>query len=60
MPGPDGIPHGAWSAPVAARALYDMYFCFSNGNIGSLPPDMRHSLMVFLPKGSDVRDSGPE
>eukprot|EP00959_Pyramimonas_sp_CCMP1952_P437080 9151438-Pyramimonas_sp.AAC.1 len=59
MPGPDSIPHGAGSAPVAARALYDIDRCFFNGNIESLPPDMRHCLMVVLPKGSDVRDNGP-
>eukprot|EP00959_Pyramimonas_sp_CCMP1952_P214284 4483778-Pyramimonas_sp.AAC.1 len=60
MPGPDGAPYGAWSAPSAARALYEIYLCLFNVNIESLPPDMRHSLMVVPPKGSDVRDSGPE
>eukprot|EP00959_Pyramimonas_sp_CCMP1952_P199123 4165094-Pyramimonas_sp.AAC.1 len=59
MPDPDGIPCRAWRAEPARRALYDACLCFFHGTVESLPADMCHSLMVFLPKGSDDRDDGP-
>eukprot|EP00959_Pyramimonas_sp_CCMP1952_P232594 4860925-Pyramimonas_sp.AAC.1 len=55
MPGEDGLPHGAWKVPEAARILYDVYLTLFTDDVTELPVEMGRSLMVFLPKGTDPR-----
>eukprot|EP00959_Pyramimonas_sp_CCMP1952_P418002 8757656-Pyramimonas_sp.AAC.1 len=56
MPGPDGIPYAVWKNENASRILYSVYLSLFDGQVHSLPDDMKRSLLVFLPKGSDPRD----
>eukprot|EP00959_Pyramimonas_sp_CCMP1952_P083264 1740356-Pyramimonas_sp.AAC.1 len=56
MPGPDGIPHAAGKCPDASSIWYPCHLSLFTNDTHSLPDDMKLSLLVFLPKGSDPPD----